>query len=106
MTYTRVCLNLFLSNLETTIVSTSLVSISNSLHSFSSSSWIVTAYLVTYTGMSNIASGILHSRVSGFLVIIAKLSDIFGRKPFTILVLIIFIAFSLACGLTHDMTSL
>lgn len=48
----RVCLNLFLSNLETTIVSTSLVSISNSLHSFSSSSWVVTAYLVTYTGRS------------------------------------------------------
>lgn len=40
------------------------------------------------------------------MVIIAKLSDIFGRKPFTMVVLIIFIAFSLGCGLTHSMTSL
>lgn len=34
-----------------TIVSTSLVSITDNLHGFGRSSWIVAAYLLTYTGM-------------------------------------------------------
>jgi MFS family permease len=46
----RLCLALFLVSLEVSIVSTSLVAITNSLQGFSQSSWIVTAYLLTYTG--------------------------------------------------------
>lgn len=41
---------LFLSTIETTIVSTSLVSITDALNGFLIKDWIVTAYLVTYTG--------------------------------------------------------
>ncbi|EEY15609.1 conserved hypothetical protein [Verticillium alfalfae VaMs.102] len=44
------CLSLLLSTLETTIVSTSLVSIVDHLQGFDRASWIVTSYLLTYTG--------------------------------------------------------
>lgn len=40
-------------NLEVTIVSTSLVDITNDLQGFDRTSWIVTGYLLTYTGMEN-----------------------------------------------------
>ncbi|KAI0101375.1 drug resistance transporter [Nemania sp. FL0031] len=76
-------LALFLVNFEITIVSTALVSISDDLHDFSKTSWVVTAYLITYTAG---------------LVIVAKLSDIFGRKRTYILALLIFTAFSGGCG--------
>ncbi|KAF5868960.1 putative efflux pump antibiotic resistance protein [Botrytis fragariae] len=46
----QMCLSLFLSQLEAKIVSTSLVSITDSLRAFSISSWVVTVYLLTYTG--------------------------------------------------------
>lgn len=46
----RLCLAIFLVSLEVSIVSTSLVSITNSLQGFSQGTWIVTAYLLTYTG--------------------------------------------------------
>lgn len=41
---------LFLSSLETTIIATSLVYISSDLGSFDKSNWVVTSYLLTYTG--------------------------------------------------------
>jgi len=44
------CLSLLLSTLETTIVSTSLVSITNALSGFEDRDWVVTSYLLTYTG--------------------------------------------------------
>lgn len=46
----RLWISLFLSTLETTIVSTSLVSITNALNGFILRDWIVTSYLLTYTG--------------------------------------------------------
>ena len=46
----RMCLSVFLSSLETTIVGTSLVSIVDNLKGYSQGSWIVTSYLITYTG--------------------------------------------------------
>lgn len=47
----RLCLALFLVSLEVSIVSTSLVAITNDLQGFGQFSWLVTAYLLTYTGM-------------------------------------------------------
>ncbi|KAF2004138.1 major facilitator superfamily transporter [Amniculicola lignicola CBS 123094] len=85
------CLGLFLASLESTIVSTSLISISNSLHGFQRSSWIVASYLLSYTG---------------FLLIIAKLSDVFGRKSMMVFCLCLFIAFSIGCGFAQTMTQL
>ena len=46
----RLCLGLFLAALDTTIVSTSLITITKSLKAWNRSSWIVTSYLLTYTG--------------------------------------------------------
>jgi MFS family permease len=50
MSLTRLCLGVFLSSLETTIIATALVTISSDFGHFDKSSWIVVAYLLTYTG--------------------------------------------------------
>jgi len=50
ITLARLCLGVFLSSLETTIIATALVTISSDLGHFDKSSWIVVAYLLTYTG--------------------------------------------------------
>ncbi|KAL8785687.1 MAG: hypothetical protein Q9213_003246 [Squamulea squamosa] len=86
-----ICLALFLSTLEITIVSTALVSISNDLNGFHRSSWVITSYLLTYTG---------------FLIIIAKLSDIFGRKPLMMSTIVIFLVFSAGCGAVKTLSQL
>lgn len=41
---------MFLVNMEVSIVGTSLISITDDLHDFNQMGWIVTAYLITYTG--------------------------------------------------------
>ncbi|KAF5970665.1 major facilitator superfamily transporter [Fusarium coicis] len=84
---------LLLSTLETTIVSTALVSISivDALQGFNMAGWIVTSYLVTYTG---------------FLIIYSKLSDIFGCKLMLLLAITIFTVFSMACGASDPMVPL
>ena len=45
-------LALFLVNMEIPIVTTSIVGITNDLKGFSQSSWLATAYLLTYVGMN------------------------------------------------------
>ncbi|KAH7233543.1 major facilitator superfamily domain-containing protein [Fusarium tricinctum] len=84
-------ISLFLSTLETTIVSTALVSITNALNGFILRDWIVTSYLLTYTG---------------FLVIYAKLSDVFGKKTMLLLALLIFTVFSGLCGAANNIVDL
>lgn len=46
----RLLIGFFLSNLDVTIVSSSLTSMTDSLEGFEKRSWIVTGYLATYTG--------------------------------------------------------
>uniref|UniRef100_A0A8H7NQR2 Major facilitator superfamily (MFS) profile domain-containing protein n=1 Tax=Bionectria ochroleuca TaxID=29856 RepID=A0A8H7NQR2_BIOOC len=82
---------MFLVNLEISIISTSLVSITNDLKSFSQASWVVTAYLLTYTS---------------FMIIIAKLSDVFSRKSVLVLSLAVFTIFSGACAAAKTMIQL
>ncbi|KAI0844145.1 putative multidrug resistance protein fnx1 [Daldinia vernicosa] len=82
---------LFLVNLELTIVGTALVSITNDLNDFVKASWVVTAYLITYT--------------SG-LVIWAKISDHIGRKQAYVASLITFSAFAGGCGASQTMVQL
>ena len=48
--HSSLCASLFLATLEISIVSTSLVSITNHLHIFGQSAWIITAYLLSYSG--------------------------------------------------------
>lgn len=47
----RLFLGLLLSTLETTIVSTALITIASDLGGYDKSNWIIVAYLLTYTGM-------------------------------------------------------
>ena len=60
----------FLVNIEVSIVSTSLVTITNSLHGFRETSWIVSGYLVTYTGkcLASQVCVILICRIHDYLV--------------------------------------
>lgn len=46
----RIGLSVFLVNMEVSIVSTSLVTMTNEFHGFNESTWVITAYLATYTG--------------------------------------------------------
>ena len=111
----RLCLSLFLASIEGTIVSTALVSITDDLQGFERASWIVTAYLITFTGMifphkrSHVESLVDQRSLTprpGFLLIIARLSDIFGRKTMISSSIVVLIAFSLGSGLSHNITEL
>ncbi|KAK8060029.1 MFS multidrug transporter [Apiospora saccharicola] len=82
------CLSLLLSTLETTIVSTSLVSITNALGGFEQRDWVVTSYLISYT------------------VIFAKFSDILGRKLLILVAVAFFAVFSIVCGSISNMIQL
>ncbi|KAF1952681.1 MFS multidrug transporter-like protein [Byssothecium circinans] len=84
-------LAIFLVTMEVSIVATALVPIADHLHAFDRTSWIVTAYLLTYTG---------------FLIIFAKLSDLVGRKSVLMLTLSLFIIFSGACAAVNTIEQL
>ncbi|PVI05321.1 MFS general substrate transporter [Periconia macrospinosa] len=91
MTTLTICLSLFLASLEVSIVSTVLVSIARDLHNFTETGWIVSAYLLTY---------------SGFLVIWAKISEIAGRKACLTVAFAAFVLFSGGCGAAQTSTQL
>ncbi|KAK2930366.1 hypothetical protein FoTM2_010707 [Fusarium oxysporum f. sp. vasinfectum] len=82
---------LFLSALETTIVSTTLDTIAKHFNDEREYSWIVTAYMVTF---------------NGFLLLHARLSDVFGRFTVFYACLAIFALFSGVCGAAQSMTQL
>ncbi|KAK8911325.1 hypothetical protein QC760_000368 [Botrytis cinerea] len=84
-------LAIFLPQVEGTIAATALISITNDLRGFNESSWIITAYMLTYTC---------------FLIISAKLSDIFGRKSLLLVSVGLFVIFSAACAGAQSMTQL
>ncbi|KAJ6022867.1 uncharacterized protein N7446_013220 [Penicillium canescens] len=84
-------IGLYLVNLEVTIVSTSLVSITNDLDGFKKTSWVVTGFLTTYTA---------------FMPIWTKISNIIGRKRTFVAALVVFLAFSLGCGVSQKMNHL
>ena len=44
--------------------------------------------------------------VTGFLIILSRFSDIFGRKPLILLVVFLFTIFSAACGAAQTFTQL
>ncbi|KAH8730006.1 major facilitator superfamily domain-containing protein, partial [Phaeosphaeriaceae sp. PMI808] len=77
------CICVFLAQMESTITSTSVITITDDLGGFLKSSWILTAYWLT--------SG-------AFQIIWAKLSDIVGRKVAMMSAIAIFTIFSGACG--------
>ncbi|KAL4254859.1 MFS transporter superfamily protein [Abortiporus biennis] len=82
---------LFISALDSTIVAVALPKIGSSFNDFQDTSWVVSAYIITYTA---------------FLPIVAKLTDIVGRKNVLIVSTIWFMAFSGACGGSKSLTQL
>jgi EmrB/QacA subfamily drug resistance transporter len=84
-------LGMFLAALDQTIVSTSIRTIADDLHGLSSQAWVTTAYLITST---------ISTPLYG------KLSDLYGRKPFFLAAITIFIAGSAACSFATSMTEL
>ena len=91
ITLIGVMLSMFVGALDQTIVGTAMPRIVSDLGGFSQYTWITTVYIIT----SAIA-----------LPITGKLTDMFGRKYFYIVGLIIFSVTSILCGLSNSMTAL
>jgi EmrB/QacA subfamily drug resistance transporter len=81
-------LGMFLAALDQTIVSTAIRTIGDDLNGLSVQAWVTTAFLITST---------ISTPLFG------KLSDIYGRKPFYMLAITIFIVGSALCGLAQNM---
>ena len=77
--------------MDTTIITTSLLHISSTFSSLSQSPWLITAYLLTY---------------NSFLMITAKLSDVFGLRTILLFFTAFFLTFSMACSAAQSMTQL
>ena len=86
-----ILLAMFLSALEQTIVAPALPTIGRSLGNVETLSWVVSAYLLTYTAATPL---------------FGKLSDIYGRRWMMLAALIIFLVGSAACALAPNMPAL
>ncbi|MFD4196970.1 MFS transporter [Amycolatopsis thermoflava] len=84
-------LGMFLAALDQNIVSVAIVKIANDLHGFDEQAWATTAYLITAT----IATPLY-----------GKLSDIYGRKPFYLTAIALFVIGSAACTFATSMYEL
>jgi MFS family permease len=84
---TGLLLGMFLAALDQTIVSTAIRRIGDDLHGLSVQAWVTTAFLITST---------ITTPLYG------KLSDLYGRKPFFLLAISIFISGSALCGLATN----
>jgi len=90
-TLAGVMLAMLLSALDQTIVGTAMPRIIADLGGFNQYTWVTSIYMIT-------------SAVT--VPIVGKLSDMYGRKIFYIVGIGIFAVFSLACGLSQNMTEL
>ena len=88
MTMAGVMLALFLSSLDQTIVTTAMPRIVADLGGFEHYTWLTTAYMIAATVV---------------LPITGRLTDIYGRKPFYIGGIVIFIMGSAFAGLSQSM---
>lgn len=77
--------------MDTTIITTALIKISSQFHALDQAAWLVTAYLLTY---------------NSFLMITAKLSDVWGLKIMLIACNVFFLIWSMACGAAQSMEQL
>ncbi|PYI08367.1 putative MFS multidrug transporter [Aspergillus sclerotiicarbonarius CBS 121057] len=84
-------ISLFLAALDSTIISTALLSIASDFHDDDQSGWIVTAYLLTY---------------NAFVLILAKLSDVVGLKQLLLACNGLFLVASIACSVARSMEQL
>ncbi|MGF7238366.1 MAG: MDR family MFS transporter [Frankia sp.] len=81
-------LGMFLAALDQTIVATAIYKIGISLHGLTAQAWVTTAFLITST---------ISTPLYG------KLSDIYGRKPFFLFAISVFILGSALCTLSTSM---
>ncbi|MFZ2560398.1 MAG: MDR family MFS transporter [Candidatus Nanoperiomorbaceae bacterium] len=77
----------FLVALDSTVMSTAIGRIANDFNAFSSYSWLLTSYLLTFT---------IAIPISG------KLSDLFGRKPMVLFGVIVFVLGSLGSAMSGN----
>ncbi|ROZ88750.1 MDR family MFS transporter [Gordonia sp. OPL2] len=84
-------MGMFLAALDQTIVSTAIRTIADDLQGYDMQAWVTTAYLVTSTIVTPLYG---------------KLSDLYGRKPFFLLAISIFVVGSLLCSLATSMYEL
>ena len=88
---TGLMLGMFLAALDQTIVATSIRTIADDLQGLDRQAWATTAYLITSTIVTPLYG---------------KLPDIYGRKPFFLAAISIFIAGSVLCTFAGSMTEL
>ncbi|KAK3953997.1 major facilitator superfamily domain-containing protein, partial [Pseudoneurospora amorphoporcata] len=86
-----ICAGLMFSCLDTSIVSTALVSISLDLGDAQDAPWTILGYLLTYMS---------------FAVGFSKLSDIYGRRNLLAIAWVFFSGFSVWCALAGSMKQL
>ncbi len=91
ITMIGIMLALFLASLDQTIVGTAMPRIIADLGGFTKYTWVITAYIVASTIT---------------LLIVGKLSDMYGRKWFLTVGIAIFIVGSILCGISQTMTQL
>ncbi len=84
-------LGMFLAALDQTIVSTALPTIAGDLHGLNHLSWVVTAYLITSTIT---------------LPLWGKYGDLYGRKKFFQIAVVIFLIGSMLSGVSQNMLEL
>ncbi|WP_344998603.1 MDR family MFS transporter, partial [Tsukamurella soli] len=84
-------LGMFLAALDQTIVSTAMRTIADDLHGYQEQAWVTTAYLITSTIVTPLYG---------------KLSDIYGRKPFFMFAIIVFVIGSAMCSFSTSMYEL
>jgi EmrB/QacA subfamily drug resistance transporter len=82
---------MFLAALDQTVVSTAIRTIADDLHGYDLQAWATTAFLIT----STIATPLY-----------GKLSDLYGRRPFYLFAIGIFVVGSMLCGLSTSMYEL
>jgi EmrB/QacA subfamily drug resistance transporter len=81
-------LGMFLAALDQNIVATAIRTIGDDLHGLSVQAWVTTAYLITSTVSTPLYG---------------KLSDLYGRKPFFLLAISLFVIGSAACAFSTSM---
>ncbi len=97
---------------DTSIVATSIYTIALDFNSLSGSLWVVLAYTLAFIGsclpppwqvFDPIAAT---DALTGCAVIFARTSDFVGRRTAVLAAFALFIAFSLACGFSQNITQL
>ena len=79
-------LGMFLAALDQTVVSTAIRVIADDLEGYTVQAWATTAFLIT----STIATPLY-----------GKLSDIYGRRPFYLFAIVVFVIGSALCGIAQ-----